>query len=32
MAPRRKSDRLTPEKLARLHKMLKAKEARDGDD
>jgi len=26
------SRRLAPEKLARLHRMLKAKEARDGND
>jgi predicted transcriptional regulator len=26
------SRRLTPEKLARLHRALKAKEARDGND
>ena len=32
MAPRKQNDRLTPEKLARLHQMLKAKEARDGND
>jgi len=33
MARRKKSDRLmTPEKLARLHQTLKAKEARDGND
>jgi hypothetical protein len=29
MAQRKR--RLTPEKLARLHRMLKAKEARDGN-